>query len=45
MIQCERDDCPNDWFHYDCVGLKRAPTGKWVCKDCAKESGHMEAKK
>ena len=32
MIECESgDDCPYQWFHLDCVGLKRPPKGiQWM---------------
>ncbi len=33
MIACENDDCPREWFHLACVGLERAPRGKWFCSD------------
>ena len=26
MIGCDDNDCQHHWFHYACVGLKRAPT-------------------
>ena len=33
-VQCDR--CHN-WFHFDCVGLKEAPTTrKWFCEPCKK---------
>ena len=34
MIACDNSDCPIQWYHYECVGLKRAPRGKWFCPDC-----------
>ena len=35
MIACDNKDCPVEWFHYACVGLKTPPKGKWFCsKDC-----------
>ena len=34
MIACHNPDCPVQWYHYACVGLKRAPRGKWFCPDC-----------
>ncbi|KAF9653022.1 hypothetical protein BDM02DRAFT_3182990 [Thelephora ganbajun] len=35
MVQCENSpECPHDWFHYDCIGLKKAPKGKWFCPTC-----------
>ena len=34
MIACDNVECNVQWFHYKCVGLKRAPRGKWFCKKC-----------
>lgn len=34
MIGCDAKDCPVEWFHYECVGLKSPPKGKWYCKGC-----------
>lgn len=34
MVGCDNDDCKYEWFHYDCVGLKSPPQGKWYCQDC-----------
>eukprot|EP00457_Paulinella_chromatophora_P009858 gb/GEZN01009936.1/.p1 GENE.gb/GEZN01009936.1/~~gb/GEZN01009936.1/.p1 ORF type:complete len:263 (+),score=27.12 gb/GEZN01009936.1/:319-1107(+) len=35
MVGCDGEKCPYEWFHFDCVGLKRKPKGKWYCSDCA----------
>ncbi|OCH95256.1 hypothetical protein OBBRIDRAFT_822978 [Obba rivulosa] len=35
MIACDNPECPREWFHLGCVGLKQAPKGKWFCRDCA----------
>ena len=37
MIGCSNDSCKIEWFHYKCVGIKRAPKGDWYCKDCTME--------
>lgn len=34
MVACDNPKCPREWFHYDCVGLTRAPAGKWYCPEC-----------
>lgn len=34
MIGCDAKDCPVEWFHYECVGLKSPPKGKWYCRGC-----------
>lgn len=33
MIACDNKFCPNEWFHYSCVGLIKAPrpSEKWFC--------------
>lgn len=36
MIGCSNVSCKIEWFHYKCVGIKRAPKGDWFCKDCTK---------
>lgn len=35
MVACDNPDCKIEWFHYDCVGLKEQPRGKWYCSNCA----------
>ena len=37
MIACENSTCPYEWFHYCCVGITRAPKGRWVCSQCMKK--------
>lgn len=34
MVACDNDDCPYEWFHWNCVGLKSEPTGRWYCPIC-----------
>jgi hypothetical protein len=34
MVGCESKNCPYQWFHYKCVGIKTAPKGKWYCDHC-----------
>ena len=36
MIACDNPKCSIAWFHYKCVGIKRAPRGKWYCSQCRK---------
>lgn len=33
MIACDNDKCPIEWYHYECIGIMRAPKGKWYCSD------------
>lgn len=37
MVFCEGKDCKIEWFHFKCVGMRRAPPGDWFCKDCQPE--------
>ena len=32
MISC----CPIEWFHGDCLRIRRPPKGKWYCPSCRK---------
>lgn len=34
MIGCDGEDCPREWFHLDCIGLKEPPKGQWFCREC-----------
>jgi len=34
MVGCDNAACQYEWFHYDCVGLKAPPAGKWYCPQC-----------
>lgn len=35
MVACDKDDCPRQWFHLDCIGLKSVPkSAKWYCDEC-----------
>ncbi|CAJ0941859.1 unnamed protein product, partial [Mesorhabditis belari] len=34
MVCCDNQKCEIEWFHFECVDLKRKPTGKWYCPSC-----------
>ncbi|KAI9145425.1 inhibitor of growth proteins N-terminal histone-binding-domain-containing protein [Paraphysoderma sedebokerense] len=36
MVACDAEDCPYEWFHYECVGLSVQPEGQWFCPECTK---------
>jgi inhibitor of growth protein 3 len=36
-VGCDSDDCPIEWFHYECMGLSEAPKGEWFCPACRPE--------
>mmetsp|Transcript_21449 Transcript_21449/g.35903 ORF Transcript_21449/g.35903 Transcript_21449/m.35903 type:complete len:206 (+) Transcript_21449:238-855(+) len=38
MIACEHENCPIEWFHFPCVGLKSEPEEPWFCAQCRKSS-------
>ncbi|CCH43027.1 Chromatin modification-related protein YNG2 [Wickerhamomyces ciferrii] len=42
MIACDNPKCKYEWFHYNCVGLTRAPRGKWNCPPCKKAKLKMK---
>jgi hypothetical protein len=31
MIACDNEDCPYEWFHWWCEGVREEPVGKWFC--------------
>ncbi|KDR84109.1 hypothetical protein GALMADRAFT_236778 [Galerina marginata CBS 339.88] len=36
MIGCDNPDCPYQWFHITCVGVKTPLPDKWYCPECIK---------
>ena len=41
MVGCENDECPYEWFHLECVGLKKPPSESvvWYCPECRTKPG------
>lgn len=40
MIACDNTvDCPYEWYHLVCLGLKHVPGGTWFCPTCVKKHG------
>jgi inhibitor of growth protein 3 len=37
MVACDNDNCPYEWFHWGCVGLKSEPNGTWYCPECSEK--------
>lgn len=37
MVACDNDNCPYEWFHWSCVGLRSEPNGTWFCPVCAEK--------
>ncbi|OAP55839.1 hypothetical protein AYL99_09991 [Fonsecaea erecta] len=43
MVACDRDDCPRQWFHLECIGLKSVPkSAKWYCDECKEVLARVE---
>lgn len=34
MVACDNKNCLYEWYHYPCVGITKAPDGKWFCPQC-----------
>ncbi|CAG5109541.1 Oidioi.mRNA.OKI2018_I69.chr2.g4062.t1.cds [Oikopleura dioica] len=45
MIACDNPTCLIEWFHFQCVGIKKEPKGDWYCPDCIKLKGPSKKKK
>ena len=37
-ICCDSDDCPVEWYHWECVQVTDEPTGDWFCPKCRQNS-------
>lgn len=37
-IGCDNPKCPVQWYHLDCLKLKREPKGTWLCQQCKNRS-------
>ena len=44
MVGCDNKECPYQWIHFKCAGLKNAPKGLWYCKECRKASRNKNKK-
>lgn len=44
MVACDNADCPYEWFHWDCVGLKSEPNGTWYCPVCTEKKKKQQGK-
>ncbi|KAK4898244.1 hypothetical protein LTR27_004251 [Elasticomyces elasticus] len=40
MVACSNEHCAKKWFHFGCVGLKKAPPKKasWYCPECEEKA-------
>lgn len=44
MVACDNENCPREWFHLECVGLKKMPgkNDKWYCSpECREEAKRL----
>ena len=39
MVACDNEECPYEWFHWACVGVKEEPKGAWFCEECRGKVG------
>jgi len=44
MVGCDNENCPIEWFHYECVGLTESPKGKWHCSQACKIASETKKK-
>lgn len=40
-IGCDNAKCEVQWYHLDCLKLKREPKGTWLCPMCRKRRKHF----
>lgn len=45
MVACDAPDCPIEWFHIECVGLRSLPRGQWYCPECNEKISKSAKKK
>ncbi|TFK43877.1 hypothetical protein BDQ12DRAFT_702837 [Crucibulum laeve] len=45
MIGCDNPDCPYQWFHISCVGVKQPLPDKWYCPECKAKGAVPERRK
>ncbi|CAG8789006.1 2218_t:CDS:1, partial [Racocetra persica] len=38
-------NCPIEWYHLDCVGLKAVPEGRWFCDTCRGNTSQTKKRK
>jgi inhibitor of growth protein 5 len=44
MVGCDNENCPVEWFHYECVNLTETPKGKWHCTEACKIASETRKK-
>ena len=43
MIGCENLECETEWFHFECLNIRKAPKGAWFCPNC--RQGNISSKR
>jgi hypothetical protein len=41
MVECSNDSCSIEWFHFGCIGMRKAPKGKWYCPKCRSRKANV----
>jgi len=44
MVACDNPSCRYEWFHWNCVGLKSEPEGRWFCPPCTEIMARKKGK-
>lgn len=44
MVACDNPSCRYEWFHWNCVGLKSEPEGRWFCPPCTEIMSRKKGK-
>jgi len=45
MIFCDHNNCTIQWFHCDCLRIRKIPKGSWKCPSCRKLPKTQNSKK
>ena len=45
MIRCDHKSCSTEWFHCDCLKIRKIPKGTWKCPSWRKVSKKAKRQK
>ncbi|KAI0085400.1 hypothetical protein BDY19DRAFT_1059590 [Irpex rosettiformis] len=45
MIACDAAGCKYQWFHMECLQMKEAPPGEYICPDCLHSAASKPVRK